>query len=97
MINMTIKEVIEQIHWYFNEDNGISAEDKTKDAVTLAVRALEIFDDFDYYFKKELEDIKEEIQKESYELFDCPNAFVVEFADVERIIAKAISPQTPRC
>lgn len=37
---MTREEAIEQIKWYFEEDGGISAEDITKDAIDMAIEAL---------------------------------------------------------
>lgn len=37
---MTMEEAIEQIKWYFEEDDGISAEDITKKAVYMAIKAL---------------------------------------------------------
>lgn len=37
---MTREEAIEQIKWYFEEDDGISAEDITKEAVDMAIEAL---------------------------------------------------------
>ena len=37
---MTKKEAIERIKWYFEEDDGISAEDITKEAVDMAIEAL---------------------------------------------------------
>lgn len=37
---MTKKEAIEQIKWYFEEDDGINAEDITKEAVNMAIEAL---------------------------------------------------------
>ena len=38
---MTRKEAIERIKWYFEEDDGISAEDITKEAIDMAIEALE--------------------------------------------------------
>ena len=38
---MTREEAIEQIKWYFEEDDGISAEDITKEAVYMAIEALQ--------------------------------------------------------
>ena len=37
---MTREEAIEQIKWYFEKDDGISAEDITKEAVYMAIEAL---------------------------------------------------------
>ena len=37
---MTREEAIKQIKWYFEEDDGMSAEDITKEAVSMAVEAL---------------------------------------------------------
>ena len=38
---MTREEAIKQIKWYFEEDDGGAAEDITKEAVRMAVEALE--------------------------------------------------------
>lgn len=38
---MTRKEAIEQIKWYFEEDDGLSAEDVTIEAINMAIKALQ--------------------------------------------------------
>lgn len=38
---MTREEAISQIKWYFEEDDGMSAEGITKEAVSMAIEALE--------------------------------------------------------
>ena len=38
---MTREEAIERIKWYFEEDDGISAKDITKEVVYMAIEALE--------------------------------------------------------
>lgn len=38
---MTIEKAIEQIKWYFEEDDGSGAEPITKEAVSLVIAALE--------------------------------------------------------
>ena len=38
---MTREEAIERIKWYFAEDDGISAEDITKEAIDMAIEALQ--------------------------------------------------------
>lgn len=38
---MTIGEAIEQIKWYFEEDDGIGAEPITKEAVSIVITTLE--------------------------------------------------------
>lgn len=38
---MTREEAIERIKWYFEEDDGISAEDITKEAIDMAIEALQ--------------------------------------------------------
>lgn len=37
---MTREEAIERIKWYFEEDDGIAAEDVTKEAIVMAIEAL---------------------------------------------------------
>jgi len=68
-------------------DNGIQDNEIAVDDICEMARALRMGTPLE----EELEKIKAEIKKESYELFDCPDAFVVEFADVERIMDKHIS------
>lgn len=42
MSKRMIKEkAIEQIKWYFEEDDGIAAEDVTKEAINMAIEALQ--------------------------------------------------------
>ena len=38
---MTKVEAINQIRWYFEEDDGMAAEGITKEAVNMAIKALE--------------------------------------------------------
>lgn len=38
---MKREKAIEQIKWYFEEDNGINAEDITKEAIYMAIEALQ--------------------------------------------------------
>lgn len=38
---MEIKEAIEQLKWYFENDDGGAAENKTKEAAYMAISALE--------------------------------------------------------
>ena len=44
---MKREKAIEQIKWYFEEDNGISAEDITKEAIYMAIEALQFMEHFD--------------------------------------------------
>lgn len=38
---MTVKEAIEQLRWYFEQDDGTAAEKITKEAAQMAINALE--------------------------------------------------------
>lgn len=38
---MEIREAVEQLEWYFECDDGIAAENKTKRAAIMAISALE--------------------------------------------------------
>ena len=41
MTSMTREEAIEQLKWYFEYDNGLSADKETVEAYKMAIKALE--------------------------------------------------------
>ena len=54
-------DILKSIKAGFEKDEWMADD---VDALAFAIRTLEIFDDFEYYFAKELKDIKAEILKE---------------------------------
>lgn len=94
---MTREEAIEQIKWYFEEDDGISAEDITKEAVDMAIEALLVETKGDlisrqwlldlYATPKDRNDVEWKVPLEvvRQNILDAPSAEAVPLSVVDKI------------